>query len=183
MFLYKYKSMKLFAVILAFFILSGCGLKSISSDGLTLKIDESELNQSMEDFPIKKNFIIANVEVNKPKIYIKKGTNRINASMNTNLSAIMLASTKASFELSGEPYFKKEDSAIYLKNVNIEELKFLNLNLDKSFINLFVSNMKPLIDTIFANIPIYKIKKDSFRGSFVKDIKIEDSELLVTFGL
>jgi hypothetical protein len=32
-------------------------------------------------------------------------------------------------------------------------------------------------------MPIYKIKENSFKGSFVKDVKIENSELLVTFGL
>ena len=43
--------------------------------------------------------------------------------------------------------------------------------------------MNPVFNNIFTTMPIYKIDKTSFKGSFVKDVKIVDSELFVTFGL
>jgi hypothetical protein len=57
------------------------------------------------------------------------------------------------------------------------------MEIDKNFVNTIITNTKPVIDNIFNNIPIYKVDKSSFKGSFINDIKIEDSELLVTFGL
>jgi hypothetical protein len=62
-------------------------------------------------------------------------------------------------------------------------LKFTNIEIDKNFVNTLVSNTKPVIDDIFNTIPIYEVDKSSFKGSLIKDIKIEDSQLLVTFGL
>ncbi|MDZ7817763.1 MAG: DUF1439 domain-containing protein [Aliarcobacter sp.] len=162
-------------------LFSGC-IKKLDSDGLTLKIEESELNKSSKDFPMKKDFIFANIQIEKPHIFINN-KDRINANINLNLSTIFIPSTNGVFTLSGNPYFDKEKSAIFLKDIQIEELRFSNTNIDRNFTNMLVSNMKPVLDNIFTNIPIYEIDKSSFKGSFVKDIKIENSELLVTFGL
>ena len=57
------------------------------------------------------------------------------------------------------------------------------MEIDKNFVNTIITNTKPVIDNVFNRIPIYKVDKSSFKGSFINDIKIEDSELLVTFGL
>ena len=131
---------------------------------------------------MKKDFIFANIQIEKPHIFINN-KDRINANINLNLSTIFIPSTNAIFTLSGNPYFDKEKSAIFLKDIQIEELKFSNTNINRNFTNMLVSNMKPVLDNIFTNIPIYEIDKSSFKGSFVKDIKIENSELLVIFGL
>ena len=170
----------LLALLLVF--LTGC-IKKLDTDGLTLKIDESELNKSSKEFPMKKNFVFANIQLEKPYIFIKDGTNRINAKIDISLSTVFMPSSFGTFALSGKPYFDKEKKAIFLEDVNIEELEFSNLDLSKNFTNMIMSNMKPVIDNIFTNIPIYEIDKSSFKGSFVKDVKIENSELLVTFGL
>ena len=100
-----------------------------------------------------------------------------------NISPVFIPTFSGTFALSGKPYFDKEKSAIYLKDIQIEDLKFTNVNIDKSFVDNLVVNTKPTIDDIFNKVPIYKIDKTSFKGSFVKDVKIENSELLVAFGL
>lgn len=175
--------MKLKSILILIFILlfSGC-IKKFDSDGLTLKIDESELNTSSKNFPIEKNFVFANVNIHQPQIKIKN-ENRLNASLNIDFSAILIPSSQGVFELSGVPYFDKEKSSIFLKDIKIEKLELVDMKLNKDFINLFVTNMTPVFNTIFNTIPIYTIEKNSFKGTFVKDVKIEDSELLVTFGL
>ena len=94
-----------------------------------------------------------------------------------------MPNSAGTFSLTGSPYFDKEKSAIFLKDIKIEELKITNLDIDKNFVNTLSSNTKPIIDDIFNTIPIYQVDKSSFKGSLMKDIKIEDSQLLVTFGL
>lgn len=148
---------------------------------MTLKIEESELNSSFRDFPMERNFVFANVNINQPNLKITN--DRLNALVDVDFSAIFIPKDKGIFELSGIPYFDKEKSAIFLRDVKIENIKFANIALDKNFTNLFVSNMNPVFNNIFTTMPIYKIDKTSFKGSFVKDVKIVDSELLVTFGL
>ena len=162
------------------FTFSGC-IKKFDGDGLTLKIEESELNSSFRDFPMERNFVFANVNINQPNLKI--ANDRLNALVDVDFSAIFIPKDKGIFELSGVPYFDKEKSAIFLRDVKIENIKFANIALDKNFTNLFVSNMNPVFNNIFTTMPIYKIDKTSFKGSFVKDVKIVDSELLVTFGL
>ena len=98
-------------------------------------------------------------------------------------STIFLPSSDGIFSISGTPYFDKETSAIFLRDIQMEELKLTNVTIDKNLVNALVVNTKPIIDNIFNTIPIYKIDKSSFKGSFINDIKIENSELLVTFGL
>ena len=167
-------------IFILVFTLSGC-IKKFDGDGLTLKIEESELNSSFRDFPMERNFVFANVNINQPNLKITN--DRLNALVDVDFSAIFIPKDKGIFELSGVPYFDKEKSAIFLRDVKIENIKFANIALDKNFTNLFVSNMNPVFNNIFTTMPIYKIDKTSFKGSFVKDVKIVDSEMLVTFGL
>eukprot|EP00920_Eleutheroschizon_duboscqi_P039124 GHVT01094107.1.p1 GENE.GHVT01094107.1~~GHVT01094107.1.p1 ORF type:complete len:181 (+),score=6.38 GHVT01094107.1:36-578(+) len=176
------KKLQILSVLILVVLFSGC-IKKLDTDGLTLKIDESELNNSSKKFPIRESFVIANVEIEQPHIFIKENTNKIAASVNIKLAAIFLPKTNGSLLISGNPYFNKENSAIYLKDVEIEKLDFTNTNIGQAFSKTLLSSFSPVIDDIFKTMPIYKIKKDSFKGSFVKDVKIENSELLVTFGL
>lgn len=175
------KSHLLFIIALTL-LFTGC-VKSLNTDGLTLKLDSSELNSHASDkFPIQKSFVVANIEVDKPNIYIKED-DKISASLDMVLNAILLPTTKGSIKISGKPYFDKEESAIFLRHVEVENLDFSNKDISKVVNKTLLSSIKPLVDEIFKTIPIYKIPKNSFRGSFVKDIKVENQELLVTFGL
>ena len=180
--MFQFKKAQLLLIISLLVLFSGC-IKKLDTNGLTLQIEESELNKSSNKFPIKKSFVIANVQIQQPHIFIKENTNKIAAKLDVEFAAIFLPKTNGILEISGNPYFNKEDSAIYLKDVEIEKLELTNTNIDKTFTNTLLSSFAPVVDEIFKTIPIYKIKKDSFKGSFVKDIKIENSELLVTFGL
>lgn len=170
-------------LLLALLVLfTGC-VKSLNTDGLTLKIDANELNNSAsKKFPIEKSFLVANVEINKPNIYIKEN-DKISASLDLNINAIFLPSTQGSITISGKPFYDKKESAIFLKNVEVQKLDFSNKDVAKVINTTLLSSLKPLIDEIFKTIPIYKIPRDSFQGNFVKDIKVENKELLVTFGL
>ena len=180
--MFAFKKTQLVLIISLLVLFTGC-IKKLDTNGLTLQIDESELNRSSSKFPIQKSFVIANVQIEQPHIYIKENTNKIAANVAVEFAAIFLPKTNGTLEISGNPYFNKEDSAIYLKDVEIEKLELTNTNIDKAFSNTLLSSFAPIIDEIFKTMPIYKIKKDSFKGSFVKDVKIENSELFITFSL
>ncbi len=176
------KKLNTILIVLMITLFAGC-VKDVGLNGLTMKIDDEQLNKPSSKFPIKRDFILANVEINQPNIFIKDGENRISAKLDINLSTIFMNKSTGKFEVSGVPYFKKENSSIYLNDVAIENIDFTDAQIDKNILNSLTSNIKPILDSIFKQIPIYTIKEDSFKGSFVKDVKIKDSELLITFGL
>ena len=180
--MYIPKKLQILLVLFSLLFFTAC-VKNLDSNGLTLKIEESELNNFSQEFPINQDFVFANVQLQKPHIFVKDGTNRLAASINMSFSTIFLPSSDGTFSISGTPYFDRENSAIYLKNIQMEDLKLTNVTIDKNIVNALVVNTKPIIDNVFNTIPIYKIDKSSFKGSFINDIKIENSELLVTFGL
>lgn len=176
------KQVNIILIFLSLILFAGC-VKDIGLNGLTMKINDEQLNKPSSKFPIKQDFVLANLLIEQPNVFIKDGENRISANVDINLSAIFIPKTTGKLEVSGVPYFKKENSSIYLNDVKIENIDFTDAKIDKNILNTLTSNIKPILDSIFKQIPIYTIKKDSFKGSFVKDVKIEDSELLVTFGL
>ena len=180
--MYIPKKLQILLVLFSLLFFTAC-VKNLDSNGLTLKIEESELNNFSQEFPINQDFVFANIQLQKPHIFVKDGTNRLAASINMSFSTIFLPSSDGTFSISGTPYFDRENSAIYLKNIQMEDLKLTNVTIDKNIVNALVVNTKPIIDNVFNTIPIYKIDKSSFKGSFINDIKIENSELLVTFGL
>jgi hypothetical protein len=163
-------------------LFTGC-VRDVGLNGLTMNVNDEQLNKPSSKFPIKRDFILANVEVNQPNIFIKDGEDRISAKLDINLSTVFMAKSTGKFEISGVPYFNKENASIYLNDVIIQNIDFTDAKIDKNILSTLTSNIKPILDSIFKQIPIYTIKKNSFKGSFVKDVKIEDSELLVTFGL
>lgn len=180
--MHSLKKSQILFILSILLLFTGC-VKSLNTDGLTLKLDANELNNSASDkFPIEKSFVVANVEVDKPNIYIKED-DKISASLELSMNAIFLPTTKGSIQISGRPFYNKKESAIFLKHVEVEKLDFSNKDISQVINKTLLSSLKPLIDEIFKTIPIYKIPKNSFRGSFVKDIKVENKELLVTFGL
>jgi hypothetical protein len=52
-----------------------------------------------------------------------------------------------------------------------------------TFSKTFLTSLQPMVNEIFKKSPIYRIPKESFQGSFVKHISIEDKKLLITYGL
>lgn len=170
-------------LLLALFaiIFTGC-VQNIGPDGLTLRLSPSQLNMESNQFPIRKNFTVADVAIQKPNLSINN-TNQIAADINLDLRAILMPTTKATLAIAGEPYFNKEKGAIFLRNVAINNIGFSNNSIAKSFSSSLIPSLGPLIDELFKNIPIYKLDKGSFQGQFVKDVKVQDQALLVTFGI
>lgn len=172
-------------VVVAFMVaifIGGCGIKSISSDGVGIAISNEQLNSKFEGFPMEQNFVFANVKIEQPRVYIKKGEDKITALMQVSLSAILIPQTKGEFIISGRPEYKASANAIYLKDISVEKLEFKDFPLTNEMTKNIITNLEPLVSEVFNNVPVYKLEK-SYYGMLLKDIKIEHSELIVLFGL
>ena len=111
-----YNKLQLLTILLSLFLFSAC-IKKFDTDGLTLKIQESQLNDFSQEFPIRQNFVFANIELLKPHLFVNE--NKLKANLNLNFSAIFVPKTEGNFVLSGVPYFDKEKSAIFLKDIQV----------------------------------------------------------------
>lgn len=75
----------------------------------------------------------------------------------------------------GNPTLIKRNQQYFLKIFKLKNWRFSNMIIDKNFTDLVFSNVKPVIDNIFTNVPIYKIDKSSFRRLFCTRCEDEDS--------
>ena len=172
-----------FVTILFAALFTGC-VHDVDKKGITLSISENQLTSSFkESLPYKKNFTFGDLSIDNPKVKLYKNINRIQAGIDFGLKTIFTSALKGKFQISGEPIYNKEKGAIFLQKVKLEDFAFNQLKISKDFSQQFSSALEPMINEVLKRYPIYTIPKDSIQGSFVKDIKVDDSKLLVTYGI
>jgi hypothetical protein len=179
----KYTATLILNTFLLVLLLSGC-VGNLSKDGLVLRVSEYELSQSFEEsFPFEKDLVFGSLILHKPTIKMHKTKNSVKVNIVLGLKTLFTNPIKGSFIINGEPEFRKDIASIYLKNVKIENFHFGKLKMSEQFSKTLIITMEPLINKIFKEYPLYKVPEDSILGSFIKDIKIGDSKLLVTYGI
>ncbi|RUM67721.1 MAG: hypothetical protein DSZ05_02155 [Sulfurospirillum sp.] len=170
-------------LLLLTLLFTGC-IKDINPSGMTIVIPASRLTQSLQrQFPVTQNTDYGKVTLKNPKALLQKGSDRITAGATVLFSNSLIPQQQGSVYVSGKPYFDAKTGSIYLNDPNIEKLDINGYKLG-NFLNGSVANqLKPLINEVFRQIPIYKMDRNSIQGSFVKNVRVEDGNLLVTFGL
>jgi hypothetical protein len=170
-------------ITLSTLFLTGC-IKDINPNGMTVVIPASQITESLQQqFPIAENTQYGKVTLKNPKALLQKGSDRITAGATVLFSNSLIPEQKGSVYVSGKPYFDAKTGSIYLSEPAIEKLNINNNNLTNFFQGSISSTLKPVIDELFRKIPIYKINRNTIQGSFVKNVKVEDGNLLLTFGL
>ena len=178
---------KLVVLIFSFLVLffSGCasGL-GFSPNGYTMAISPSMLTSSIQkQFPQKKKFDYGSVELRDPDLGFVKGSDELNVGIAFGLSNPLIPTQNGSVKLSGGIDFDPKSGQFFLKDPKINELKFNNSSLTSLLPSDVKSILKVVVSEILKQTPIYKLDKNSFTGMLVKDVKIDNGKLLVTFGL
>jgi hypothetical protein len=181
-----YLQKKIFLIFSFLFIIvisTGC-VSPISKQGLVVSLSQNQLSNSFnKSFPINKNFVFGNILIDNPQITMPKNSKRIKAGISLDFTTIFTAKLKGKFSISGEPLFNKNETSIYLHNVRIEEFNFNNNKIGNTFSKSFLSSLQPMVNELFKKYPIYKIPEESFQGTFIKDVKVKNSQLLITYGI
>lgn len=173
----------IFLIFFTLILLTGC-VSNANKQGVVVKINEHQLSKSFKkSFPYEKDFMFGAIKLDNPIIKMHKTENRIKAGVSLGLKTVFTNSIKGSFLISGEPKFNKHQSTIFLTNVKLEDFNFGKLEMSDDFIKNFKTSIEPIINEIFKKYPIYKIPDDAILGSFIKDVRINESNLLVTYGL
>lgn len=173
----------LFIVALIAILFAGC-IKEINPGGMTVAIPASKITQSLQQqFPITQKTQYGKVTLANPKALLQKGSDRITAGATLLFSNSLIPQQKGSVYVSGKPVFDAKSGAVYLTQPSIEKLNLNGYQLGNFLKGANAEMVKPVIDDIFRKVPIYKLDRGSIQGSFVKNVRVEDGNLLVTFGL
>jgi len=170
-------------VLLLALLFTGC-IKDINPNGMTVVIPASKLTQSLQQqFPVTENTNYGKVTLKNPKALLQKGSDRITAGATLLFSNALIPEQKGSIYVSGKPWFDAKTGSVYLNEPNIEKLDFNGYKLGNFFNGSAANQLKPIINEVFRKIPVYRINRNSIQGSFVKNVRVEDGNLLLTFGL
>ncbi len=177
------KKITIMITLLLSLLLTGC-IQDISPQGFTVRIPASTVTSALEQqFPIKQSFAYGDVELSHPKALLSRGSNRVVTGTSIGFSNAFIPKQKGSLYVSGIPYFDAQSGAIYLREPMIDKLEFNGYKLSSMIQGPLKSAIIPIVNEIFRTTPIYKVNRSSIQGSFVKNVTVDNGELLVTFGL
>ena len=163
--------------------LTAC-IQNISPEGVTIRVPASSISNSLESqFPIKQSFNYGDVELSNPKALLQKGSNRVKVGTALGFNSAIIPKQNGSLYISGIPFFDPKSGNIYLREPMIDNFQFNGFTLPSITQSPLKNSIIPIINEIFKTTPIYKVNRSSLQGSFVKNVTIDNGELLVTFGL
>ncbi len=175
---------KLFIMIALFttLLFTGC-IQNISPNGLTVRVPASTVTSSLEkQFPIKQSLQYGDVELSNPKALLTRGSNRVVTGTSIGFSSALIPKQTGKLYVSGIPSFDAQTGNIYLKEPMIDKLEFNGYKLSDYLQGPLKSAIIPIINELFRTTPIYTVNRSSLQGSFVKNVVVDNGELLVTFG-
>ena len=173
---------KLIILIAAIFF-SGC-IHSIDQQGLTIRVPASQITKSLEQqFPVSQNFQYGKVSLQNPKALLQAGSDRVQAGTTLSFSNPLIPAQSGSLMISGKPIFDAKTGAVYLTKPSIDKLEFNGYKLASFMQGPLKDAIMPLINEVFRTRPIYRLDQNSLQSAFVKNIRVANGELLLTFGL
>lgn len=142
-----------------------------------------------ERFPFKKDyFIIINVDLNNPRVNLTDGKNRVYAGLDINLGLNITGKLEplgGSLDISGGVKYNSEKGSFYLTDPIIENLSVRGI--PRIYMKKVNSALTEALIKIYEYRPIYTLKasdtKQAVAKLVLKDVSIENKELLITLGL
>jgi hypothetical protein len=173
---------KLFLLISLLFF-TGC-IHSIDPQGLTIKVPASQITQSLEQqFPVSQDFQYGKVTLQNPKALLHAGSDRVQAGTTLSFANALIPTQSGSLMVSGKPIFDAKTGAVYLTQPSIDRLEFNGYKLASFMQGPLKDAIMPIINEVFRTHPIYRVNKNSLQSAFIKNIRVSNGELLISFGL
>lgn len=164
-------------------LLSGCKL---SGDGLVVEIEEERIQQQLNSrFPVRKNYLVANVSVTDPKVQLRGSDERIHVGVNVEVSVPTQPVQKGSATLSGKINYASETGEFFLSDANVESIETAAITGPAK------DQVKEVLGIVtreaLNRVPIYKLEKSdriqSLAQLFLKKVTVGDKKLEITMGM
>ncbi len=151
---------------------------------VTLTRDEIQARVAPR-FPITKNWLVVNVVLREPEVFLPEGTNQIGINMLVEVNIPLLKTISGHLKATAVPRYDAESKSFYLDQATIERLDLPELMPELQ------AKARSAIETIarqeLAKQPIYELKgrnlKEMSAAYTLREVQVRDGKLRATFSL
>ncbi len=140
-------------------------------------------NYLKKEFPIEKKLKIGKLILKDPEAQIEQKEDKVKLGTTIVLKLPFVSKQTGKVYISGKVAFNQKTKELYLVNPSIEKLVLNNSNILKYLPSEGKQMISDVVKEVLSQVPIYKVDDKSITGKLVKDIKIQNGKLLITFGL
>ncbi len=167
------------------FILNSCVEKTGQGLGtnLTFSLSPSDINTFLKkNFPVEKEFDLGKLILNNAEVSSIESKDKIKLGLDVAYKPPLIPTTiTGGVKVTGGIKYDPKKRALFLKDPMVQEIKFLNRSFSlpegiQGIIGGFVGE-------VFNNIPIYKFSGGNLATYLLKDVKVEDGKIKISFGL
>ncbi|KPV41941.1 hypothetical protein AN478_00140 [Thiohalorhabdus denitrificans] len=171
-------------------LLLGGAYYYFSAGGYVVRLTEPEIQKKLdEQLPLTKTYlVIIQVTLNNPKIDLVEGSDRIRAGMDVEFN---ITGYQGSKPLEGTVYassgitYRAEKGQFYLSDPVIENLEAQGL--PEEYMGKAKKALSEALAEYYKDQPIYTLDPDDTRQAVarmvLKDVRVEDKQLLLTLGI
>lgn len=162
----------------------------VSSQEYIVRIPEEQLLEKLqENLPISKSyFFIFQVTLDKPRVELTNGSDRINAGLDVILNIKLGSEEKplsGSLDASGTIRYEPESGQFYLSDPIVEQLSIQGI--PEKYIGKATAVMGKALAEYYADHPIYTLKADGIKQGaaklVLKSVLVENQALALVLGL
>lgn len=155
-----------------------------------VRISESEIQEMMQEaLPFTKTYLfIFKITLDNPRVELANGSDRIKAGLDIVLN-IQLGKDgiplSGSADLSGGVLYEPIDGSFYLTNIEVEQLSIQGV--PEEYTDRVASVVGAALADYYSTRPAYQLESDDLKQAaallVLRDVNIENNELIVTLGL
>ncbi|MBU4033207.1 MAG: DUF1439 domain-containing protein [Proteobacteria bacterium] len=171
----------LLLVVAVLATITGCNPHEVV---VTLSSDEIQ-ERVAPHFPLKKNWLIVNVVLRDPKIFLPEGANHIGINMLVEVNVPLLKTIAGQIRATAVPRYDPKAKAFYLDQATVDRLELPGIipELEGKARSAIESTARQEL----AKHPIYELKGRNLAevpGAFtLQEVQVRDGKLRATFGL
>ena len=163
--------------------LSGCVGIAPGGQGYNITVPMNVINSTVgQNFPQSQKTNYGTLMIDKPNILGQQGSNKLGVGTSFTFSNMFVPNgIKGAVSLSSGVRYNARDRGLYLASPMIDDIKFKNFTLSKYMTPQIRNLIGDIIAQRLTNKPIYHM--NNMGASFVKDIRVENGNVVVNVGL
>jgi len=163
--------------------LSGCVGIAPGGQGYNITVPMNVINSTVgQNFPQSQKTNYGTLMIDKPNILGQQGSDKLGVGTSFTFSNMFVPNgIKGTVSLSSGVRYNARDRGLYLASPMIDDIKFQNFALSKYMTPQIRNLIGDIITQKLSNKPIYHM--NNMGASFVKDIRVENGNVVVNVGL
>ncbi|CAA6807259.1 MAG: Unknown protein [uncultured Campylobacterales bacterium] len=159
--------------------LNGC--VGINENGLSLRIPAASVIANITNqFPVSKSTSYGDVKISNPNLLFNE-SDAVSLGSELAFDNPLLSKLSAKLNVSGNVVYDQAKKSFFIQNAIVDSLEFNKNSLLSSFSGISSSALKPIIQNLISQIPIYTLDDPKYR--YIKNATVNNGNIDLTFGL